>query len=103
MRITQPAQSQTALQRSLYGGIALIVISMLFLGREQHNSSFLVQALTMMIAPAFFYVIGVLVCRYLNTVLVGPGIVATGGWLGLQLTSSSIKGQRLLKRSGKSA
>ena len=81
--ITQPFQSQSSsrLQWLLYSGIALIVISMLFLGREQQSTSFLVQAVTVMIAPAIFYGVGVLVSRYLNTVLAGPGIVATGGWL----------------------
>ncbi|MEO8608415.1 MAG: hypothetical protein ABI690_11055 [Chloroflexota bacterium] len=81
--ITQPIQSQSSnrLQWLLYSGIALIVISMLFLGREQQSASFLVQAMTVMVAPAIFYLVGVIVCRYLNTVLAGPGIVATGGWL----------------------
>jgi hypothetical protein len=79
--ITQRVQSQSTLQWSLYSGIALIVISMLFLGREQQSSSFLAQAFTIMVTPAIFYLVGVLVCRYLDTPLAGPGIVATGGWL----------------------
>jgi hypothetical protein len=79
--ITQRVQSQSTLQWLLYSGIALIVISMLFLGREQQSSSFLAQALTIMVTPAIFYLVGVLVCRYLDTPLAGPGIVATGGWL----------------------
>ncbi len=69
------------LQLSLYGGITLILISMLFLGRGQESASFLVQAITVLAAPAFFYLVGVLVYRHLNAPLAAPGIIATGAWL----------------------
>ncbi len=69
------------LQTMLYSGMVLIIVSMLFLGREQQSASFAVQAFTALIAPAFFYVTGALVWRYLRTVLAAPGLIATGAWL----------------------
>lgn len=74
-------RSKNTLRLLLYSGIALIVISVLFLGRDVKTASFLGQALVMLAAPAFFYAVGVLVCRYLDAPLAGPGIVATGAWL----------------------
>lgn len=75
------AQNQRTLQLTLYSGVALIVISMLFLGREQQSASFVAQALTVLAAPAFFYIVGALVWRYLRTPLAAPGLIATGAWL----------------------
>ncbi len=71
----------TSLQLSLYSGIALIVLSMLFLGRQQASDSFLVQAITVLAAPAIFYGVGILISHYLRAPLAAPGIVATGAWL----------------------
>jgi hypothetical protein len=73
------AQNQRSLQLSLYSGIALIVVSMLFLGRGQE--SFVGQAITVLAAPLIFYVVGALIYRYLQAPLAAPGIVATGAWL----------------------
>jgi|GEM_PF-881454 len=70
-----------SLQTMLYSGVVLIVISMLFLGREQQSASFVVQAFTVLFAPAFFYVAGAAVWRYLRLVLAAPGLIATGAWL----------------------
>jgi hypothetical protein len=83
MRIAESDQpdSRKPLQFSLYSGIALVVISMLFLGKQQSNASFGAQALTVFAAPAFFFFVGAIVYRYLNAPLAGPGIVATGTWL----------------------
>lgn len=74
-------QSQKTLQTWLYSGIALIVLSMLFLGRSIEANSFLIQAVSVLAAPLFFYGVGVLVYRYLTAPLAAPGIVATGAWL----------------------
>ncbi len=68
-----------ALQFSLYSGIALVVISMLFLVRG--SETFFAQAALMLAAPAFFFGVGALVYRYLNAPLAAPGIVSTGAWL----------------------
>src|SRR5204863_2256891 len=73
------AQNQKTLQLSLYSGVALIVVSMLFLGRGQE--SFVGQAITVLAAPLFFYVVGALIYRYLHAPLAAPGIIATGAWL----------------------
>jgi hypothetical protein len=78
---SQHEKTQKTLQLSLYSGIALIIISMLFLGRSLESSSFIVQAITVLAAPAFFYVVGAVVYRYLSAPLAAPGIVATGAWL----------------------
>ncbi len=80
MQMTLPKNS-TSIQIPLYSGIALIVISMLFLGRDTASSSFWVQAAAILAAPAFFYFVGALVYRTLNAPLAAPGIVATGAWL----------------------
>lgn len=74
-------RSQTTLQVLLYGGIALIVVSMLFLGQTMTTSTFLAQAGFLLAPATFFYGAGALVCRYLKAPLAGPGIVATGAWL----------------------
>src|SRR5260221_1508022 len=79
--LTAPTLNRNALKLSLYGVIALILVSMLFLGRGQDSSSFLAQALTVLAAPIVFYVVGMLVHRHLDAPLAGPGIVATGAWL----------------------
>lgn len=76
---TEPLLSSKTLRITLYSGIALIVISMLFLGQGQ--SSFLLQAAIAFSVPALFYGVGLLVYRYLNAPLAAPGIVATGAWL----------------------
>src|SRR5690349_11437996 len=73
--------SQRLIQLSLASGIALIVISMLFMGRGQDSTSFIEQAATVLAVPAMFYVIGILAYRYLDAPLAAPGIVATGAWL----------------------
>ncbi|MBI5957100.1 MAG: hypothetical protein HY866_00090 [Chloroflexi bacterium] len=73
--------SQKTLKLSLYSGIMLIVISMLFLGREVKTSPFLMQLGLAILTPASFYIIGALVYRQLNAPLAAPGIVATGAWL----------------------
>src|SRR5687767_10080165 len=78
---SQQEKTQKTLQLSLYSGIALIIISMLFLGRSLESSSFIVQAITVLAAPAFFYIVGAVVYRYLSAPLAAPGIVATGAWL----------------------
>src|SRR5689334_21191384 len=78
---TTKIQTHRALQLSLYSSIALIVISMLFLGRGQTSSSFLIQAATILAAPLFFYIVGIIVYRHLNAPLAAPGIIATGAWL----------------------
>src|SRR5258708_18637719 len=69
------------LQLSLSSGIDLIVLSMLFLGRDLHSTSFFVQAASVLAVPTVFYAIGLLVYRYLDAPLAAPGIVATGAWL----------------------
>lgn len=74
-------QSQATLRMALYSGIALIVVSMLFLGQSFEASTFIGQAVTVLAAPAFFYAVGVLVYRYLDAPLASPGIMATGAWL----------------------
>ena len=73
--------SQRNLQLSLYSGVALIVISILFLGREQESMTFITRIVSAVTIPALFYLLGGLVIRYLKAPLAGPGIVATGGWL----------------------
>lgn len=73
--------SLKALRLSLYSGIALVVLSMLFLGREVETSPFVIQAALAAAAPAFFYGTGTLVYRHLNAPLAAPGIVGTGAWL----------------------
>ena len=50
-----PQISHKTLRLTLYSGIGLIVISMLFLGREVQTSSFLTQAALAVAMPAFFY------------------------------------------------
>src|SRR5436190_2074689 len=72
---------QRLIQLSLASGIALIVVSMLFMGRGQESTSFIEQAASVLAVPAIFYLIGVLVYRYLDAPLAAPGIVATGAWL----------------------
>jgi len=75
-------KGQRTLQVALYSGIALIVVSMLFLlGQSQADLSFFGQAVAVLAVPAFFYGAGVLVYRYLKAPLAGPGIIATGAWL----------------------
>ncbi|MBN1681612.1 MAG: hypothetical protein JW966_15135 [Anaerolineae bacterium] len=73
--------SPGTLRLSLYSGIGLIVISMLFLGQDVQTASFVIQAGMAIAAPAFFYLVGGLVYRYLQAPLAAPGIVATGAWL----------------------
>lgn len=73
--------SQKSLRITLYSGIALVVISMLFLGRDLATSPLLVQMAYTVFTPALFYGVGALVYRYLNAPLAAPGIVATGAWL----------------------
>jgi hypothetical protein len=80
MVISKP-QNSKQLQLTLYSGVALIVISMLFLGRGQPNASFAAQAFTVLAVPAFFYIVGLLVGKYLHTPLAAPGLIATGAWL----------------------
>lgn len=73
--------SQKTLRASLYSGMALIIVSMLFLGREVETSPFLLQVGLAILTPALFYITGGLVYRYLDAPLAAPGIVATGAWL----------------------
>lgn len=80
MVISKPQHTKT-LQLTLYTGVALIVISMLFLGRQQQSASFAAQAFTVLVVPAFFYAVGALVGRYLHTPLAAPGLIGTGAWL----------------------
>jgi hypothetical protein len=70
--------SQRLIQITLTSGIALIVISTLFMARGQESSSFIEQALSVLAIPAIFYALGILVYRYLNAPLAAPAIVATG-------------------------
>src|SRR5579871_3256947 len=72
---------QRSLHLSITSGIVLIVLSMLFLGRDQSSTSFAIQGISILAIPAVFYAIGLVVCRYLDAPLAGPGIVATGAWL----------------------
>ncbi len=69
------------LQGALYSGIALIIISMLFFMQGVTATSVPGQIVSVLIVPAIFYGIGLLVYRYLNAPLAAPGIVATGAWL----------------------
>jgi hypothetical protein len=78
---TETLSSPRTLRTILYSGIALVVISMLFLGRETETSPALVKIMMAAAAPAFFYMMGGLVYRHLNAPLAAPGIVATGAWL----------------------
>lgn len=71
----------STLHLTLYSGMGLIVISMLFLGRQQQSNSFLTQALMVLGVPALFYGVGMLTGRYLRTPLAAPGLIATGAWL----------------------
>jgi hypothetical protein len=73
--------SQKSLRLSLYSGIVLIVVSMLFLGRDVETSPFLMQIGLAILTPAVFYGIGGWIYRHLNAPLAAPGIVATGAWL----------------------
>jgi hypothetical protein len=73
--------SPKTLRATLYSGIALVVISMLFLGREVEGSPVLVRIMTAAATPTFFYITGGWVYRHLNAPLAAPGIVATGAWL----------------------
>jgi hypothetical protein len=73
--------SPKTLRATLYSGIALVVISMLFLGREAETSPALVKIMLAAATPAFFYITGGWVYRHLNAPLAAPGIVATGAWL----------------------
>ena len=73
-------QTQT-LRLMLYSGIALIVVSTLFLGRDVAATSFAAQVAVAVMMPTFFYMAGGLVYRYLAAPLAAPGIVATGAWL----------------------
>jgi hypothetical protein len=73
--------SPKTLRTILYSGIALVVISMLFLGREVESSPVLVKIMMAAATPAFFYITGGLVYRHLRAPLAAPGIMATGGWL----------------------
>ncbi len=66
---------------TLYAGMALIVVSVLFLMRDQRSASFIVQMLTALVAPVFFYIVGGLSMRYLRAPLASPGLVTTGAWL----------------------
>src|SRR5258708_36810557 len=79
------------LQLSLSSGIDLIVLSMLFLGRDLHSTSFIVQAASVLAVPLVFYAIGLLVYRYLDAPLAAPGIVATGAcwWASALFTRST--------------
>jgi hypothetical protein len=77
--LPESAQHQRVLQLSLYSGIAMIVISMLFMMRGA--STFLGEAVAVLAVPVAFYAIGLLVYRYLEAPLAAPGIVATGAWL----------------------
>jgi hypothetical protein len=70
-----------SLRLTLYSGIILIVISILFLGRDMNSASFGVQLAIALATPGIFYLIGGLVYRYLRAPLAAPGIVATGAWL----------------------
>lgn len=72
---------QKTLQMALYAGIALIVVSVLFLGQGQTDGSFVRQTLTVLAIPALFYGIGYWVTRIVSAPLAGPGIIATGSWL----------------------
>lgn len=78
---TKTLLSPKTLRLSLYSGITLIVVSMLFLGRSVETSPFLIQIGLAAITPAVFYATGVLVYRRLNAPLAAPGIIATGAWL----------------------
>lgn len=74
-------QAPLSVQVPLYLGIGLIIVSMLFLGRDTARLSFWAQAAAILAAPALFYGVGALVYRFLNAPLAAPGIVATGAWL----------------------
>ncbi len=73
--------SPKTLRAILSSGIALVVISMLFLGREVEGSPVLVKVMMAAATPTFFYITGGWVYRHLNAPLAAPGIVATGAWL----------------------
>ncbi len=73
--------SPKTLRASLYSGMALIVVSMLFLGREVETSPFVLQIGLAVLTPALFYGTGELIHRHLHAPLAAPGIVATGAWL----------------------
>ncbi len=73
--------SPKTLRAILSSGIALVVISMLFLGREVEGSPVLVKIMMAAATPTFFYITGGWVYRHLNAPLAAPGIVATGAWL----------------------
>jgi hypothetical protein len=79
--VISKGQSPKTLQLTLYTGVAFIVISMLFLGRQQQSASFAAQAFMVLAVPAFFYVVGGLALRYLRAPLAAPGLIATGAWL----------------------
>ncbi|NDJ63077.1 MAG: hypothetical protein GYB67_18300, partial [Chloroflexi bacterium] len=82
MQLHYPATSATTTQRAaLYGGIALVVVSTLFLSLSIETSSFAMEAASILAAPIFFYIVGMLVYRYLEAPLAAPGIVSTGAWL----------------------
>lgn len=72
---------QKMLRISLYSGILLVVVSMLFLGRDAETSPALIKIGLAVITPTLFYAIGIWVYRQLNAPLAAPGIVATGAWL----------------------
>jgi hypothetical protein len=74
-------RSNSLISLPLYSGAALIVISMLFLMRDQASTSFLAQLITGLVIPACFYGIGGLAIKFLRAPLAPPGIVATGAWL----------------------
>ncbi len=75
---TPSVLSQKSLRITLYSGIALVVISMLFLGRDLATSPLLVQLAYTVCTPALFDGVGSLVYRHLDAPLAAPGIVATG-------------------------
>ncbi|MCD4687634.1 MAG: hypothetical protein K8S97_17030 [Anaerolineae bacterium] len=78
---TPSVLSQKSLRIMLYSGIALVVVSMLFLGRDLATSPLLVQIAYTGFTPALFYGVGTLVYRHLDAPLAAPGIVTTGAWL----------------------
>lgn len=70
-----------SMQRMLYSGVLLTTISTLFLMRDLAGEPFGLQMLIVLMFPALFYGLGMLVYRYLDAPLAAPGIVGTGAWL----------------------